>query len=372
MTERKKAKYPRVYLKHGAWYWSEPRTGKWIRLCAEKDSEETLLERLLTEKKKIARPDGTGDMRPLIDEYVRLHRQLHKEKAWHKYGDYAGNGFRNSDVAGVKPTHVNNWLKVKYAGKLPMQRVMRAFLSGFFQWCIDRGRIDTNPCREVKLKKPKARSVYITDDHFARIRAAMLTYTYVIRKDTSLEKTITATVQTGPMVQCFVDLCYLTAQRSTEIRSLTWAQVDREAGVIHFLPSKTEDSSGIAVDWPITPEIAAVLDRVRELDGGLQRIGNLPVIHANSAKKRGKPYGATAVRSAWDRACERAGLSDAGYTVKDIRGKAATDAKRAGYDLEEISVGLAHTDPKTTEIYLKQREVLLANLRLTVPGLKSA
>jgi integrase len=25
------------------------------------------------------------------------------------------------------------------------------------------------------------------------------------------------------MMQCFVDLCYLTAQRSTEIRNLRWA-----------------------------------------------------------------------------------------------------------------------------------------------------
>ncbi|MEX3629647.1 MAG: tyrosine-type recombinase/integrase [Burkholderia sp.] len=372
MTARKKARYPRVYLKHGAWYWVEPRTSKWIWLCAETDSEEKLLERLLEEKKKYARPEGNGDMRPLIDEYVKQYRAQHREKAWPKYGDYAGNGFRKSNVAAVRPSHVSNWLKVKYAGKLPMQRVMRAFLSGFFQWCVDTDRIDMNPCKEVKLKKPKARSVYITDDHFARIRTALLTYTYVVHKDTPKEKTITGKVSTGPMLQCFFDMCYLTAQRSTDIRSLTWAQVDREVGVIHFTPSKTEDSSGIAVDWPITPDIAAVLDRVRGIDGGVQRIGAAPVSHASNGKKAGNAYGATAVRSAWDRACERAGLTDADYTVKDIRAKSATDAKRAGYDLDEIMTGLAHTDAKTTEIYLKQRDVPLAKLRLTIPVAKSA
>jgi integrase len=68
------------------------------------------------------------------------------------------------------------------------------------------------------------------------------------------------------MMQCFVDLCYLTVQRSTEIRLLTWEQVDREAGVIHFVPTKTEESSGEAVDWPITPEIDAVLARPKRLD----------------------------------------------------------------------------------------------------------
>ena len=65
------------------------------------------------------------------------------------------------------------------------------------------------------------------------------------------------------MMQCFIDLCYLTAQRSTEIRNLRWTAdprdpdgcswVDRAAGVIHFRPSKTEDSSGVSVDFKITP-----------------------------------------------------------------------------------------------------------------------
>jgi integrase len=358
VTERKKAKYPRVYEKHGAWYWSEPVSGKWIRLCALTDSETTLVERLAAERKKVERPEGVGDMRPLIDQYVRERKHQHKEKAWPKYGEYAGKGFRNVNVADVKPTHVTNWLKVKYADKLSMQRVMRAFLSGFFQWCVDNGRRDTNPCGEVKLKKPKARKTYITDEHFARIRDAMLIYTYT----TGAGKTITGRVNTGPMMQCFVDLCFLTAQRSTDIRALTWSQVDRAAGVIHFVPSKTEDSSGAAVDFTITPEIAAVLDRVREIDG-VQRIGETPVIHALD----GKPYGATAVRSAWDRACERAALTAENYTVKDIRAKALTDAERAGYDIEALKIAAAHSDTKTTQIYLKQREVPVSDVRLRVP-----
>lgn len=359
-----KAKYSRVYPKHGAWFWVEPRTGRWIRLCSLTDPESKLLERFAQERKRFERPDGTGDMRPLIDEYVKSHKAQHKEKAWPKYGEYAGNGFRNANVADVKPTHVNNWLKVKYAGKLHMQRVMRAFLSGFFQWCVDTGKRDTNPCREVKLKKPKDRTVYIPDDHFVRIRASMMSYTYT-RGD---GKTITAKVPTGPMMQCCVDLCYLALQRSTEIRNLRWERdladpdccwVDWEKGVLHFLPSKTEDSSGVAVDISISPEIRDVLLRAKSL----RKKKSQYVIHAVD----GKPYEATAIRSAWDRACVRAGLPDVPYTVKDIRAKAATDAHKLGYDLKEIMEGLAHTDEKTTEIYLKQRIVPRADVRLALP-----
>ncbi|MBR8151049.1 tyrosine-type recombinase/integrase [Burkholderia vietnamiensis] len=355
--ERHKARYPRVYAKHGAWYWSEPISGRWIRLCSLTDDETKLVERLAEERKKRERPDGAGDMRPLIDQYVRENKHLHKEKAWPKYGDYAGNGFRKANVADIKPAHVNNWLKVKYAGKLPMQRVMRAFLSGFFQWCIEKSKRDTNPCREVKLKKPKPRQTYITDAHFAAIRAAMLEVTYERNG-----QTITADVPTGPMMQCFIDLCYLTAQRSTEIRNLKWSDVDRPAGVIHFIPSKTEDSSGVRVDFKITPEIDAVLARIREIDGR-PSIGDMPVIHT----RKGKRYAANTVLKAWKTAADRAGLTEFRYTVKDIRAKALTDGERAGYDVKTLQIAAAHTDEKMTETYLKQRNVPVADVRLHVP-----
>lgn len=362
---RKKAKYPRVYPKHGAWYWVEPRTGQWVRLCSQDDSETVLVERLAQERKKHERPEGIGNVRPLIDEYVRKHKDEHREKAWPSYGKYAGNALRNVDVEHIDATVVMAVLK-HWKGKLSMQRVMRAFLSGFFQWCIEEGKMKTNPCRELKgwLAKPKPNKVYITDEHFAQIRDAMMSYTYT----TKAGKTITGRINTGPMMQCFVDLCYLTAQRSTEIRLLKWKDVDRERGIIHFKPTKTEDSSGVEVDFVISPEIAAVLDRVREIDGGVQRIGETNVIHALD----GKPYEPTALRSAWDRAAERVKLADLGYTVKMIRAKSLTDAARAGYNIEALKEAAAHTDTKTTEIYLKQREVPVADVRLHIPSAKSA
>ncbi|MDR8920494.1 tyrosine-type recombinase/integrase [Burkholderia multivorans] len=356
-TERKQAKYPRVYPKHGAWYWVDPTSGRWIRLCALKDDETTLVARLAEERKKRERPEGSGDMRPLIDRYVRENKHLRKEKAWPKYGQYAGNGFRKANVADVKPAHVNKWLTVKYAGKLHMQRVMRAFLSGFFQWCIDNGLRDTNPCREVRIKKPKPRQTYIPDAHFAAIRDAMLQVTYERNG-----KEITADVPTGPRMQCFIDLCYLTAQRSTEIRNLKWSDVDRQAGVIHFVPSKTEDSSGVRVDFLITPEIDAVLTRIREIDGR-PTIGDVYVFRP----KNGKRYAANTILKAWKTAADRAGLAGFRYTIKDIRAKALTDGERAGYNVKALQVAAAHTDAKMTETYIKQRATPVANVRLQVP-----
>lgn len=357
-TARKKAKYSRVYVKGVSWFWHVPGTNEWVKLCRVVEGEPAMLDRLAMEKKKRERPSGMGDVQPLIDKYVNLFKHTQKDPAWPKYGEYAAKALRDWDIVALKPTNVSDWLKKKYAGKLAMQRVMRAFLSGFFQWCVDTGKRDTNPCKEVKLKKSKARTTYITDDHFAAIRAAMLTKTYT-KKD---GKVITQIVPTGPMMQCFVDLCYLTAQRSTEIRLLKWSQIDRAAGVIHFLPTKTEDSSGIAVDFRISPEIDAVLSRIREIDK-CTRIGELNVVHAVN----GDEYAPSAFRSAWDRACERVELTAQNYNVKDIRAKALTDAERAGYDIKALQIAAAHSDTKTTEIYLKQRDVPVSDVRLRIP-----
>ncbi|HEV8291664.1 MAG TPA: tyrosine-type recombinase/integrase, partial [Tepidisphaeraceae bacterium] len=67
-----------------------------------------------------------------------------------------------------------------------------------------------------------------------------------------------------------------------------------------------------------------------------------------------QPYTASGVREVWRGACRRAGVIDA--TIKDLRGKAVTDARKSGYTLEEIQVAVAHTDIRTTQDYVKQRE----------------
>ena len=58
-------------------------------------------------------------------------------------------------------------------------------------------------------------------------------------KVTPQQRTVTGEVGTGPLMQCLINLCYLMCQCSTEIRLLTWAQVDHEARVIHFVPTKS-------------------------------------------------------------------------------------------------------------------------------------
>lgn len=336
----------RVYPKSGSWYWW-PKGGGWIKLCRIEEGEAKMLERLADEKRKRESMTGIGNVPPLVDEYVREHRHEHRETTWPLYGNYVKNGFADVNIDEVDNASVVEFLRSNWKEKLPMQRMMRSFLRGFFQWCREkRYYAGENPCNGIKLKKPKPRDVYITDEHFAMIRAKL--------------------EASQPMILCLVDLCYLTVQRSTEVRSLLWKAdgedsnwVDRDRGVIHFRPSKTRDSSGIAVDWPITPEIDAVLKRVRSIG----KVKSNLVIHTRAGSFMDDTW---SLRK-WRQACNALKLQSYAYTIKDIRAKALTDAKRAGYDVNAIKDAAAHAKIATTEIYFKQRDIPLSEIHLSIP-----
>jgi integrase len=335
----------RVYPKSGSWYWF-PKGGSWIKLCRIDEGEARMLERLASEKRKREAITGIGNVPSLVDQFVKEKRAEHRERGWPKYANPVKVDFADFNVEQVDNAAVVEFLRNNWKDKLPMQRSMRAFLMGFFQWCREnRHYSGENPCNGIRIRQPKPRDVYITDAHFSAIRAEL---------------------EEHPMILCMVDLCYLTAQRSTEIRALRWKKendesnwVDRENGVIHFRPSKTRDSSGLSVDWPITPEIDAVLEKARSIG----KVKGPFVIHA----PKGTPWSSAGALKVWRKACNRAMLQEEAYTIKDIRAKSLSDAKRAGYDIDALMVAAAHTDKSTTEIYFKERDVPVSNVRLALP-----
>jgi integrase len=234
----------------------------------------------------------------------------------------------------IQAKHVSAFLQ-NWAGKPRTAQRYKSLLSKLMRWAIVQGiRVD-NPCSAIRLKTPQRRDVYIADSDFLAIR-----------------------VNLSPMLRCFVDLCYLTGQRSTDIRLLRWTQI--ENGVIKFKPSKTANSSGAKVDKPITPEIQEVLDQVKSIMRERARMSPF-VIHGFD----GSNYQATGLRAAWERAKASARVEHG--TIKDLRAKHATDAKRKGYTIEEIQGSLAHEDPSTTKIYLKQRDATVSVVKLTIP-----
>jgi len=339
-----------------------------VKLCRVEDGETRMLERLVEEKRKMEVDATEGSMSRLVAIYMENEAKKYAESfrdEWKRRGEDLRAAFKAFDIQQVDAGAVLDFLEGNWPDKLPTQRAMKGWLSKFFSWAVLRRHIGVNPCHEVTTKKPKGRTVYIPHTHFLAIRAALASYTYekVIGSE---KRKLTAKVPTRAKMQVFVDLCYLTCQRSTDVRQLRWAQVDRAAGVIHFVPSKTADSSGEAVDWPISPEIEDVLRRAKELrrDIKVQALADDYVV----VDRKGKAKTAAACRDAWRDALVRAKLEGMDYTVKDIRAKALTDAKKAGYNIEALQVTGAHTDRSTTEGYIKQREIPVSTVRLQLPA----
>ncbi len=87
----------------------------------------------------------------------------------------------------------------------------------------------------------------------------------------------------------------------------------------------------------------------------------------NGRAEKGKRSGArSGDYSAFKRTGERVGIKGAG--PKNVRKFAANEAKRAGYDMEEIQDAPGHGDISTTQGYVLKSTCRQSAVRLTLPA----
>lgn len=251
-------------------------------------------------------------------------------------------GFSDFDVDEVLPVDVAGFVD-QWDGRRSAV-VYKSKLSIFFKWAVRRGLRNDNPCRDLTVDGGRKRKVLVTNEQFLDMREGMLTG----------EKGGKAPA--GPMRQCYLDLCYLIFQRVTEIRLLR--KDDIRGGCIHFTPSKTADSTGASVAVPITPQIQAVLDRAAACYPGL---ASDYVIHTRT----GSAYTPRSLRVVWRSVAKRNGIE--GITQRDIRPMAMTNAKRAGYRLEQLQVAATHADPAMTKHYIRDSDVPVSEVAMSLP-----
>lgn len=279
-----------------------------------------------------------------------------EQKELARKGGIVANVFAEFDTSQVQAKHVLTFLKQwTDKGSLRMAQSYRSMLNQFFKWVIVQGDRQDNPVEPVSTKSPPPNMRDMTDTAFKLIRAKLM-------GDTAYP------AESGPMMQCCVDLLYLTGQSGKDIRLLRWSSIDEAAGVIPFARSKVAKTTGAKVDYPITAAIAKVLARAKELMKGKSMLS--PFVIHNLA---GAAYSARAISTAWDRARVRAFKENPEmpellkFTTKDLRAKHATDAKRLGYTTEQIGDGLAHANESMTTVYLKQRMSKRASVELEIP-----
>ena len=326
-----------VYL-IGNDYSTGKRRKTWIFICRIEDGQAAMYRKLaeLTDTVK-------GNMPANLVEFGKTYLPA-QSPSWRKESErMIGNlktFFTNYNVTQVKPTDVQDLVN-HFEGAKESARKHKRMLSKFFTWAvvIKDARKD-NPCREVKIEGGNKKLMVWSADVFHAIRDAL-------GKSDEAE-----------MMRCYMDLSFLLYQRSTDARILERRHVGDQLIVV--APTKTRKSTGVEIEIPITPELHAVLDRAAGLSKKWKCVCPF-VIHT----RQGTAYTRSGVYSAFKRAGERAGIK--GADPKSVRKFAANEAKRAGYDMEEIQDALGHSDISTTQVYVQKSTRRQSVVRLALP-----
>lgn len=251
---------------------------------------------------------------------------------------------------GIEPSHVAEYLDTNLElGRGVRANREKACLSSMFTWLIRTGQagVKNNPCKGVKRNKETKRERYVEDDEMH------------------------ATLEDAPVqVWAMAELVYRTLQRPEDIigwtpRNLTERR-DKTGRVVRIIRTR-QGKTGAAVDIEVTPEIDAVLTRLKastkKADRGTapKTVTGLTLIH----RRDGKPYtydGLCAMLKRRQAAVRQKHAENRGplasmpsWGFYDMKGKGATDMWLSGVPLEQIQVLCGHDSVTTTERYVKSR-----------------
>lgn len=199
----------------------------------------------------------------------------------------------------VAPGHVNHELSV---------------LRIAYQFAAERGRVQSNPAREVRKVARRKRERLITDAEFLAVHE-----------------------QATPSGRIAMLLALRTLQRPQDVLAFGpqhVAKLDDGRRVLRFVQQKTQSK----VDILLEGELARVIDEHRSLR---------TYVHT----ARGHRYGVNTFSSMFRKWRQKAGVDDFG--LRDLRAKGATDMYRDGVPLRVIQTLLGHRSPTMTERYLK-------------------
>jgi integrase len=133
-----------------------------------------------------------------------------------------------------------------------------------------------------------------------------------------------------------------TGCRPGEILSMQWKDVNlgRKELTIQAVKAKTRTARII----PISTRLNGVLE-MRRHDPAGREFGPDAYVFGDALGRRTK-----SVRTAWENACEKAGLKD--FQIRDLRHEAGSRFEEAGVPLTYVSTLLGHTNLTTTSRYL--------------------
>lgn len=223
-----------------------------------------------------------------------------------------------------------------------------ALIRRIFNWAIEEGILEVNPCHRMKPRAlEKASERALSDDELKKVWAA-------IEQLPSTEPEHQATAETARDI---LKLMLLTAQRGGEVKSMAWRDVDLEAGWWSIPSSSAKNSRSHRV--PLSaPALAILTERKAQADAklatrkasGEEAKPTVWVFPGRGAENEGH---VTEIKKAVANARR---MSNCEWTPHDLRRTASTGMGKLNILPSTISRVLNHKDvdvPDVTWVYLQ-------------------
>lgn len=307
----------RVYLRHGRYFYVRP-DGKWLPLSREKDG----LPAMHLALARAMDAEITGELMPAV-----ISRWLEERRAAWASKTAADNERAAARIAKrfaeFSPADVTPPIAAQYLRDLRAtprtHNLHRTLLRQILAVAAVEGLRDGhNPVDNIPPLTLEKRVRIVTDDEVAALKRAALQQS-----------------RNGEALAQMIDLAMLTGQRIGDIIGLRWQDVTDEGLVV----TQGKTRARLLIEW--SPALRAA---VAACAAGRERIGY--VLKTQS----GAGYTYAGIRSAWVRACERAGIDD--LHIHDLRGRAGVDALGAQEDIRAAQRLLGHSGEAMTRHYI--------------------
>lgn len=217
----------------------------------------------------------------------------------------------------------------------------QAVSSKFFNWAIQRGFTENNPFRNLSKRPYKPRKVVWSRGDITKFL------------ETAYSRFRWRSV--GLIVQMAYEWC----QRLGDMRTLTWDNLDLDAGVLYLEQSKRRSR----VEIPISEDLVAMLRQQKEDVGNQPYVA--PVCHDERYAHR--CYGKMEFSALGRKIIEAAGLPSE-LQLMDMRRTGTTEMVEAGVPLTNVMMVTGHASPASLKPYIKNT---LTGARVAVDARKN-
>ena len=310
---------PNLYLRHRVYYYVGRVSGKvkWIRLS------DNFKEALI----KYADLRGDSSVDGTVSSAIHKYRtEVLPSKAKKTQADRAYQLDRLDKVFGrmpldsVKPKHMQEYLTQRDKPIAANREVK--LLGQIYRRARVWGLATTNPVEDVYYNPEKSRDRELTDAEFIQLQETAL-----------------------PTVRAVIQFAYLTGMRRGDLLTLKITDLEDEG--IRNRQNKTDRKQYFS--WTPALRMAAKAAMACRSTPKVRYINTPAWLFTN---RKGQQITVTGFNSSWRRLRTKCGLTDLHF--HDIRGKAATDAKRKG-GIEYAQALLGHENVSQTEAYIQTK-----------------